>query len=125
MKQLNEIKRMQQLAGIINENQVTEDANGMSDPEAAASIVAQKYSTELELDKDFENKAIRLAGKEMIASGMSKVAVGNLLSGYGPFEDWFSDYITALAKELKQDGPEPTQQDIDDETAADQFDPNR
>ena len=116
---------MQQLAGIINENQVTEDANGMSDPEAAASIVAQKYSTELELDKDFENKAIRLAGKEMIASGMSKVAVGNLLSGYGPFEDWLSDYITALAKELKQDGPEPTQQDIDDETAADQFDPNR
>lgn len=79
----------------------SEGQTSMRDPEAAAKVIAQKYGTELELDKDFENKAIRLAGKEMIASGMSKVAVGNLLSGYGPFEDWLSDYVSALHNELK------------------------
>ena len=79
----------------------SEGKTSMRDPEAAATVIAQKYGTELKLDKDWENKAIRLAGKEMIASGISKVAVGNLLSGYGPFEDWLSDYVSALAKELK------------------------
>ena len=52
------------------------------------------------LVKDFQNNAINLAGEEMLASGMSKVEVRNLLSGYGYFEDWLSDYISTLHKEL-------------------------
>lgn len=52
------------------------------------------------LVKDFQNKAINLAGEEMLASGMSKVEVRNLLSGYGYFEDWLPDYISTLHKEL-------------------------
>ena len=50
--------------------------------------------------KDFQNKAINLAGEEMLASGISKVEVRNLLSGYGYFEDWISDYIDTLTAEL-------------------------
>jgi hypothetical protein len=52
------------------------------------------------LVKDFQNNAINLAGEEMLASGMSKVEVRNLLSGYGYFEDWLPDYISTLHKEL-------------------------
>lgn len=52
------------------------------------------------LVKDFQNNAINLAGEEMLASGMSKVEVRNLLSGYGYFEDWLPDYISILQKKL-------------------------
>ena len=52
------------------------------------------------LVKNFQNNAINLAGEEMLASGMSKVEVRNLLSGYGYFEDWLPDYISTLHKEL-------------------------
>jgi hypothetical protein len=52
------------------------------------------------LVKDFQGNAINLAGEEMLASGMSKVEVHNLLSGYGYFEDWLPDYISTLHKEL-------------------------
>jgi len=52
------------------------------------------------LVKDFQNNAINLAGEEMLASGMTKVQVRNLLSGYGYFEDWLPDYISTLHKEL-------------------------
>jgi hypothetical protein len=108
----------------------------MHDPDAAAKIVAQKYGTQLKpelavykkshndymqairqydnkdpkfreiatahnkLVKDFQGNAINLAGEEMLASGMSKVEVRNLLSGYGYFEDWLPDYISTLHKEL-------------------------
>ena len=51
--------------------------------------------------KAFQNKAIDWAGHEMLEAGMSKVKVSNLLSGYGYFEDWLSDYVTAINKELK------------------------
>lgn len=116
-----------------------ENAEGkvnMHDPDAAAKVVAQKHGTQLKpelavynkshndylqairqydnkdpkfreiatahnkLVKDFQNKAINLAGEEMLASGMSKVEVRNLLSGYGYFEDWLPDYISTLHKEL-------------------------
>jgi protein-tyrosine-phosphatase len=36
----------------------------------------------------------------MLEAGMKRVQVNNLLSGYGYFEDWLSDYITAIGKEL-------------------------
>ena len=108
----------------------------MHDPDAAAKVVAQKYGTQLKpelavykkshndymqairqydnkdpkfreiaaahnkLVKDFQGNAINLAGEEMLASGMSKVEVRNLLSGYGYFEDWLPDYISTLHKEL-------------------------
>jgi hypothetical protein len=116
-----------------------ENAEGkanMHDPNAAAKVVAQKHGTQLKpelavykkshndylqairqydnkdpkfreisaahnkLVKDFQNNAINLAGEEMLASGMSKVEVRNLLSGYGYFEDWLPDYISTLHKEL-------------------------
>lgn len=113
-----------------------EDKANMHDPNAAAKVVAQKYGTQLKpelavykkshndymqairqydnkdpkfreiaaahnkLVKDFQNNAINLAGEEMLASGMSKVEVRNLLSGYGYFEDWLPDYISTLHKEL-------------------------
>jgi hypothetical protein len=51
--------------------------------------------------KAFQNEAINWAGHEMLEAGMNKVQVRNLLSGYGSFEDWLSDYITAIGKELK------------------------
>jgi hypothetical protein len=53
------------------------------------------------LVKEFQNDAISWAGHEMLEAGMKKVQVSNLLSGYGSFEDWLSDYITAIGKELK------------------------
>jgi hypothetical protein len=53
------------------------------------------------LVKEFQNNAINWAGHEMLEAGMKKVQVSNLLSGYGYFEDWLSDYITAIGKELK------------------------
>ena len=53
------------------------------------------------LVKEFQNEAISWAGHEMLEAGMNKVQVRNLLSGYGSFEDWLSDYITAIGKELK------------------------
>jgi hypothetical protein len=53
------------------------------------------------LTKEFQNTAIDLAGNEMLNSGMSRTQVGNLLSGYGYFEDWLSDFISALNADLK------------------------
>jgi hypothetical protein len=83
--QLNEIRRMQQLAGVINENQGIEG----------------------DIEQD-------------------------LMQGEFESEDAQIEYLQGIITfcqqkidELGQDGPEPTQQDIDDETAADQFDPNR
>ena len=87
--------------GILNE---AESIN-FRDPQAVAKIVAQKYSDKLKpLQSDwksFENEAIDLAGNEMLASGMNKVAVRNLLSAYGYYEDWIPDYLDVLSKELK------------------------
>jgi hypothetical protein len=37
----------------------------------------------------------------MLKSGMGRTQVGNLLSGYGYFEDWLSDFISALNANLK------------------------
>ena len=37
----------------------------------------------------------------MLEAGMNKTQVSNLLSGYGYFEDWISDYITAIGNKLK------------------------
>jgi len=51
--------------------------------------------------KAFQNQAISWAGHEMLEAGMNKTKVDNLLSGYGYFEDWLMDYISAVNKELK------------------------
>jgi len=51
--------------------------------------------------KAFQNQAINWAGHEMLEAGMNKTKVSNLLSGYGYFEDWLSDYVSAVNKELK------------------------
>ena len=80
----------------------------LRNPNMAAKIVAQKHNAKLQAVqsdfKQFEREAIQLAGEEMLASGMDKVAIRNLLSGYGSFEDWISDYIDTLTAEL--DNPE-------------------
>jgi hypothetical protein len=54
-----------------------------------------------QLVKEFQNAAISWAGHEMLEAGMNKTQVSNLLSGYGYFEDWISDYITAIGNKLK------------------------
>jgi hypothetical protein len=51
--------------------------------------------------KDFQNEVINWAGHEMLEAGMKKVEVSNLLSGYGYFEDWLMDYVSAINKNLK------------------------
>jgi len=51
--------------------------------------------------KAFQNEAISWAGHEMLEAGMNKTQVSNLLSGYGYFEDWLMDYVSAINKELK------------------------
>jgi len=74
-------------------------------PKGTAEIVANKHAAELlplRSDwKTFENAALNLAAQEMLAGGLSKVAVRNLLSGFGYFDDWAPDYLDALDDELK------------------------
>ena len=105
------------------------DGSHMRDPDTAAKTVAEKHGAELKplydkyqvaweqhikdvnnkelskvynaLVKEFQNDAINWCGHEMLEAGMKRVQVSNLLSGYGYFEDWLSDYITAIGKELK------------------------
>lgn len=110
------------------------DGSHMRDPDTVAKVVAEKHGAELRplydkyqasyeqyiqdirakkpnqqelskahnaIVKAFQNEAISWAGHEMLEAGMNKVQVRNLLSGYGSFEDWLSDYITAIGKELK------------------------
>ena len=105
------------------------DGSHMRNPDTAAKTVAEKHGAELKplydkyqvaweqyikdvnnkelskvynaLVKEFQNDAINWCGHEMLEAGMNKVQVRNLLSGYGYFEDWLSDYITAIGKELK------------------------
>jgi len=110
------------------------DGSHMRDPDTVAKVVAEKHGAELRplydkyqasyeqyiqdirakkpnqqelskahnaIVKAFQNEAINWAGHEMLEAGMNKVQVRNLLSGYGSFEDWLSDYITAIGKELK------------------------
>ena len=114
-----------------------ENAEGkvnMHDPETVAKVVVKKYGTELKpkfdkyqaayeehiqdirsgkpnqqelskaynaIVKDFQNDVISWAGHEMLEAGMKKVEVSNLLSGYGYFEDWLMDYVSAINKNLK------------------------
>jgi len=87
------------------EGRLSEAENtSLRNPNMAAKIVAQKHNAKLQTlqsdFKQFEREAIQLAGEEMLASGMDKVAIRNLLSGYGYFEDWVSDYIDTLTAEL-------------------------
>ena len=110
------------------------DGSHMRDPDTVAKVVAEKHGAELRplydkyqasyeqyiqdirakkpnqqelskahnaIVKAFQNEAINWAGHEMLEAGMNKVQVRNLLSGYGSFEDWLSDYITAIGKKLK------------------------
>ena len=91
--------------GGLGEGDIDEAENtSLRNPIMAAKAVARKHSTKLQSlqsdFKQFERAAIQLAGEEMLASGMDKVAIRNLLSGYGSFEDWIQDYIDALDEEL-------------------------
>jgi len=79
--------------------------SNLRSPEGVAELVANKYADKLIAlrpnFKEFENAALNFAGQEMLASGMNKVAVRNLLSAYGYFEDWAPDFIDALDNELE------------------------
>ena len=74
-------------------------------PEGVAELVANKYADKLIAlrpnFKEFQNAALNFAGQEMLAGGMNKVAIRNLLSAYGYFEDWVPDFIDALDSELE------------------------
>jgi hypothetical protein len=74
-------------------------------PEGVAELVANKYADKLialRSDfKKFQDAALNFAGQEMLAGGMNKTAVSNLLSAYGYFEDWAPDFIDALDSELE------------------------
>ena len=111
-----------------------ENKPNMHDPETVAKVVVKKYGTELKpkfdkyqaayeehiqdirsgkpnqqelskaynvIVKDFQNDVISWAGHEMLEAGMKKIEVRNLLSGYGYFEDWLMDYVSAINKNLK------------------------
>jgi len=103
----------------IDETEVTSDGSHMKDPATAAKVVAQKHGKDLkdlvdiydatsDVDykvkskawKDFENAAISWCGHEMLEAGVKRVAVQNLLSGFGYFEDWVPDYLDSLKQEL-------------------------
>jgi hypothetical protein len=103
----------------IDETAVTSDGSHMKDPATAAKVVAQKHGKDLkdlvdiydatsDVDykvkskawKDFENAAISWCGHEMLEAGVKRVAVQNLLSGFGYFEDWVPDYLDSLKQEL-------------------------
>ena len=100
---MNELKRMQQLAGVINESQINEEAVPAAQWKSALINFIQTNLTEDIAELDILNEVLR----EIIADN----------------EEELSD--PANQDYLGQDGPEPTQQELDDETAADQFDPNR
>jgi len=96
------------------------DGSHMRNPDTAAKVVAEKHGAELKplydkyqaarkdpdhkvgnaAWKEYQNEATSWCGHEMLEAGMKRVVVGNLLSGYGYFEDWLSDYMTAIGKEL-------------------------
>jgi hypothetical protein len=101
------------------EVKVASDGSHMKDPAFAAKVVAQKHGKDLkdlvdiydatsDVDykvkskawKDFENAAISWCGHEMLEAGVKRVAVQNLLSGFGYFEDWVPDYLDSLKQEL-------------------------
>lgn len=104
------------------ETKVASDGSHMKDPAFAAKVVAEKHGKELQdlIDiydaadssvdykvkskawKDFENAAISWCGHEMLEAGVKRVAVQNLLSGFGYFEDWVPDYLDSLKQELRK-----------------------
>jgi len=162
----NEVKKLQEIAGVKPQDDGPEDDNdeerkkradreeeegteaenaerdleeeeskvNMHDPETVAKVVVKKYGAELKpkfdkyqasyeqyiqdirsgkpnqqelskthnaIVKDFQNDVISWGGHEMLEAGMKKVEVSNLLSGYGYFEDWLMDYVSAINKNLK------------------------
>ena len=70
----------------------------IKDPNADQQALSKAHNA---IVKDFQNQAINWAGHEMLEAGMNKTQVGNLLSGYGYFEDWVMDYVSAINKNLK------------------------
>ena len=97
------------------------DGSHMRDPEVTAKVTVDKHHAELKpvFDayqeaknsddhkvrnkawKDLERVSTSWAGHEMLEAGMTKTQVGNLLSGYGYFEDWLPEFFQALDQELK------------------------
>jgi len=96
------------------------DGSHMRNVNTAAKVVAEKHSAELKplydkyqaarkdpdhkvgnaAWKEYENAATSWCGHEMLEAGMKRVVVGNLLSGYGQYEDWAWEFMTALGEEL-------------------------
>lgn len=76
--------------------QMMKKPNAVNSPEFQSFVKGHNA-----LWKKIENEAISWAGDAMLEAGESKVAVRNLLSGYGYFEDWAPDFLDSLKKELK------------------------
>jgi hypothetical protein len=72
-------------------------------PDYANSPEFRAFSKEHNgLWKKLENVAGNYAGEAMKEAGQSSVAISNLLSGYGYFEDWYPDFLDSLKQELKR-----------------------
>jgi hypothetical protein len=96
------------------------DGSHMRNVNTAAKVVAEKHGAELKplydkyqaarkdpdhkvgnaAWKEYENAATNWCGHEMLEAGMKRAVVSNLLSGYGQYEDWAWEYMTAIGKEL-------------------------
>jgi hypothetical protein len=81
--------------------------SNLRNPQEAAKIVAKKYPELAMVSpwKKFVDEALNKVGQEMFAAGFDKTTIGNLLSGYGYFEDWSQDYLDTLTDELKNSTP--------------------
>ena len=102
------------------DEEVHADGSHMRNVNTAAKVVAEKHGAELKplydkyqaakkdpdhkvgnaAWKEYENAATSWCGHEMLEAGMKRAVVSNLLSGYGQYEDWAWEYMTAIDKEL-------------------------
>ena len=120
--QLNEIRRMQQLAGILKEFQdlSSEDVQ----IEKVMKLVGDAIN---EFPNEDDRDSLVHAFERTITPEADTFAIADkLTAGEITVEDIKTIVNNVASKIGIQMGyGEPTQQDIDDETAADQFDPNR
>lgn len=112
MKQsLNEVKRMQQLAGILNESQIQENEYRLLNTKELAELIAKEHGDELRQITNSvqrQNKALDIAHDIISGLNIPKASIiaTNLTGGYAD-EDWPWEFIHALYSILKGDNTNP------------------
>lgn len=91
-------KEMKGMQEGLNEGSNYEDPHALAKAVAEAHPELQKFA--LEDRRMFQRAAFKYAAEIMKASGLSDVKQINLINGYAD-EDWPSDFISALGKELE------------------------